>query len=115
LRRKVSFLCRKNSFGSGDFISSGYWWDEEWTVTDFKGKVVDRRIVRRLDSIGMSGMADQWSVCDCGQIVHGELCPECQEIAMIVAYEKEQAETAKKLLLKNIKKTIKPPKGVICL
>ncbi|MBU5341316.1 hypothetical protein [Caldifermentibacillus hisashii] len=69
--------------GEGDFISSCRTWNEEWIVTDEKGRVVDRKIVERMVTTGMSGMSDHWTYCsNCGKIFHEaweDLCENCRK------------------------------------
>ena len=68
--------------GEGDFISSCRTWNEEWIVTDEKGRVVDRKIVERMVTTGMSGMSDHWAYCsNCGKIFHEaweDYCENCR-------------------------------------
>ncbi len=69
--------------GSGDFLSSCRTWNEEWTVTDRFGRVVDKKIVDRMVTSGMSGMSDHWTYCsNCGSIFHEaweDYCENCRK------------------------------------
>jgi len=69
--------------GGGDFISSCRTWNEEWIVTDEKGRVVDRKIVDRMVTTGHSGLGDNWTYCsNCGTIFHEafeDYCENCRK------------------------------------